>query len=82
MMLLIYRQPSQPLPGQRTVLIIFYQQTTQPLPGQTHCASLAASIVCIAILQRLHFALSTTILDLVPQLGIGLAVSTSPGQTH
>ena len=34
---------------------------------------LAASIVCSAILQRLHRALNTTLLTLVPRLGLHLA---------
>jgi len=40
------------------------------LPGQRTTLLLAASIVCSAILQRLHCALNTTLLALVPRLGL------------
>jgi hypothetical protein len=43
------------------------------LPGQRTVPLLAASIVCSAILQRLHCALNTTLLALVPGLGLDLA---------
>ena len=43
------------------------------LPGKRTVSLVAASIVCSAILQRLHCALNTTLLALVPRLGLDLA---------
>ncbi len=46
------------------------------LPGQRTVLLLAASIVCSTILQRLHYALNTTLLALVPILGLDPSVPT------
>ena len=43
------------------------------LPGQRTVLHIAASIVCSAILQRLHRVLNTALLALVPRLELDLA---------